>query len=243
MFKAGDARDSMTLATRNLAKGRILEKWSIDRPPVKGIEFDEWVDAEAAELDVKRDFILKALDEGAESFIHAANVAMMPAAQRIANLYGATLEKAMITLRDGMDAVRVHVTKDGTPIEVADTPSRIAAVKEVLKVHGAYAPEKTEIYSQTLNVTATIDQLREESEFIQRELQRIGRGKATSATAAGDQPPVEVPTGVEGQVLLVDAMHGDGRQPGQPESVQAVPAAELHEAAARPARRRARRPN
>jgi len=125
---------------------------------------------------------------------------------------------------------------------VADTPPRIPAGKEVLKIHGAYAPEKTEVYSQTLNVTATIDQLREESDFIQRELQRIGRGKATAASATGNQPPVEVPTGIEGQVLLVDQLHGDGGQPAEAGGipVQAIPTEGVHKTPTRSSRRRTR---
>lgn len=243
MFKAGDARDLMSSATRKLTKGRILEKWSQDRPPVRGIEFESWVDDQAAELDVKRDFILKTLDEGADSFIHAANGAMVPRAQRIADLYGANLEAAMVTLREGMQAMKGHLTKEGEVVYSEDWASRLTAADKVLKVHGGYAPEKTEVYSQTLNVTATIDQLVNESDFIQRELQRISRGKTAALAATGDQPPVEVPTGVTGQVLLVDSMYGDGGQPGRGAPVQAVPTASLHEASARPNRRRARGAN
>lgn len=243
MFKAGDARDRMSTTEKTLMRVRVTEQWDQERPPSHGLEFEAWVTARAEEFEVKPDYIKKILLENAQDVIHAVQSAMVPISQSKAKFWEAGLDEAMVVLRDSMRADRTILTKDGTPIVVPDHPTRVMGAKEVIKIFGGYAPERTESVSAIFNFSTSGDTDRDDEEYERnkREVERIRRARAEILSQeCGVGTSTEVQTGATGQTLLVDPMYGNGRQPGRAQSVQAIPSPLLHQAVTRPARRRAR---
>lgn len=200
--------------SKALTKKEILSKWERDTPPTHGVEFNTWVSEAALEFDVREDFVRQCLWESYQAFLFATESSMRPEAQRQADFIGASVQMALQTLRDGMTATKKRpVVVNGAVeiVEVDDWPTRLVAADKTIKIHGAYAPEKTEVTSHSLNINVSLSEMMEESKLLEREIKRIESVRARAAAAQGRVELIDASaTGPERPLLLDDPLHKDG---------------------------------
>lgn len=184
-------------------------------------ELDEWCD-ENAERYERTPAKLKAwIADCAANEFSRAKLDSATESQKVGRLVGATVPKALQTLVDGLSAERVKVLVDRNGKRVgeersADHEARISSAKEILKVMGAYAPEKVELFNGHLDefTRLTDEELRRQ---IAAERTKHGKGTGTE-TVEG----VNGASGGEGLSLLPDGSDVDEGRAGRSDALQAI---------------------
>lgn len=123
-------------------------------------------------------------------------------AQNIASLVGATIAEAVRTLGRNLKAhnVKVITDRDGNVVERVYTPNHEAqnsAAEKILKIHGAFAPEK-----HSVDVRAANDPSVMSDEQLDAELERFQGAKSQRSTVTEGTAHPALP---EGSTLLVNA--------------------------------------
>lgn len=179
-------------------------------------QLDEWCEANAGRFEADRLKLRRWIIDETANELSRVKLESSTDAQKIAQLVGATLPKALRTLVKGLSAVktRVLVDRSGKRTGLEQTPdneARISAAKEILKVVGGYAPEKLEVLAGPLDEFAALT-----DEQLKRELAKYRK-------SAG----VETPTGINGaesgtgHTLLAPECDVLERRAGRRKSLQA----------------------
>lgn len=127
---------------------RLYEEFCASKTLMK--DAGPWVEAKARELGVPQRRIRGYLARERDMELSQIRDAGATHAQRVANLLGATIAKALKTLSKTMDATvtKKHFAANGDLVdewEVPDWNARRGAAADVIKVQGGFAPDKLEI--------------------------------------------------------------------------------------------------
>lgn len=125
-----------------------------------------WAEDKAALFGVSAQSILRRMAALQEEEIILRRIADHTEYQRIAALVGATTAKALATLAKQLKARTTKWDKENNRFDLTDNAARIAAAAQILKVHGAYAPDKSQVTIKDERDPAnmTEEQLQEELE-------------------------------------------------------------------------------
>lgn len=138
-------------------KAFVLQMYATERQK-KDFDFEEFCNTNADLLNVSVASVRRAISQQQAQFDVQLRQATRTQAQIIAETMGATVQRAMAALEDGLTANKekliVH-KETGEPIRdpntgefiysaTADHPTRVRAAAEILKVWGSYAPKQVE---------------------------------------------------------------------------------------------------
>ena len=221
----------------------VWERYERDHP-APGREYNVWVARLREETGIPEATIRQVVGEGAGAMLNAINERVQTYAQQIADLIGADLVSGLACLRDALNATKKKVLLDhaGRPklidpspegpgmvpeniiyLEVPDWPSRLSAVRTLIEVHGARAPQQIEVDQKvvTLDLTpsAALAELTRLSESIPRLQAALAAGREGSPRLIGSGTAAAVPASRTRRALLVNRMHGDEGRAGQDQSV------------------------
>ena len=240
----------MSAANEKLIQASVIDRYTQDNPKA-GPQFSAWVDEVAEELGITGFRVRGYVHEFTQGYLDAIDRYSQTQAQRVAELYGATLSLAMSQLHEGLTATKRRALVIGKGedarveyYEVPDWPSRATCIKMAIGVHGAEAPKQLEIHSRNENYNVSDMELALKLEELRGQiaayLPRAGGNTSQVAGGGAHQQHIEGQAGAEGLLLLDDGMHQDGGRAsgGRGGPIQAVPEATLHsKSRRRPAKR------
>ena len=211
----------------------VWERYERDQPQ-PGRRLNEWIARLNEETGVSESMIRAIIGQGAGAMLNAINERVQTYAQQIADIIGADLVSGLACLREALSATKKKVLlgHDGRPklvdpspegpgmvpenmiyLEVPDWPSRLSAVRTLIEVHGARAPQQIEVEQKitTLDLTpsAALAELARLSAAIPRLQAALAAGREGIPRAIGSGTTVAVPVSRPRRPLLADGMHGD----------------------------------
>lgn len=199
-----------------LAKKEAYDAWKAS--DYARSELDEWCEENCAKYEVEAPKLRAWIVDAAANDLARAKLDGATDAQKTAHLVGATLPKALGTLVSGLSAERVKVLVDRNGKRVGeerapDNEARISAAKEILKVLGAYAPEKVELFNGHLDEFTRLS-----DEELRRQI-----SEARKRTGTGDAAGIDGSKSEEGLSVLAPERDLLERRTGRVESVQTFP--------------------
>jgi hypothetical protein len=156
----------------------IWERYEQDRPR-PGRDYTAWVARMSEESATSATVIRRIVGEGAGAMLNAIDNRIQTYAQKIAEIMGADLVAALDVLREALSATKkkVLLDKQGRPklidvrpeeeggpgflpenmiyVETPDWPSRLSAIRTMVEIHGARAPQQFEINQKTVTLDLT----------------------------------------------------------------------------------------
>jgi len=153
-----------------VVQSQVLQRYYAERPKNKR-EIEAFIHKTATELEIRPKTVERYVVDEEAAVIRQIEAQKVTAAQQIADLIGASQAKAIRKLNTLMDAKKRRIMKDSHGNAVReydpetkeftgkvvyetsdDNPTQLAAVREVLKIHGSYAPEEINVTSTSTNL-------------------------------------------------------------------------------------------
>lgn len=198
---------------------QVLEDFGNDNP--KPRDYDDWCRRESERVVAPERVVRNIIAKKIESFEIQVGAQRSTSAQKVADAIGASTARALRTILDALSANRKIVKGDAEKgfqeWDVPDWNARLEAADKILKVRGAYAPEKMEV---SIDEYGSLS----DDELNLRIAQCVAvydsfRKIRTSGDASGAEGKV-----VSGRSVLLDD-GGDANQgrARSPESIQAIP--------------------
>lgn len=191
-----------------------------EQRPKAGPETVMWVEAMAEETGTSTQMVRKIIAEGASSFLLAFSARAQTHAQQVAEMLGSNLVAAFDMLREALQATKkkVLLDKSGRPrllndisvamggpgfvpdnmiyIELPDWHARLSAIRTIVEVFGARAPQQIEVNSKSVVLNLSAKDAMAELQRLHAELPRLQQAYAAFAEAdSGAIGPGEGATG------------------------------------------------
>lgn len=150
----------------------VWKRYQRDQPK-PGHEFNAWAHTFSEESGIPAGTIRFVVSRGSAAMLNAMSERLQTTAQQVADMMGADLVAALDVLRDAMTASNKKLVKDSKsrPVlidpegshtaenfmytETPDWQTRLSAVRSLIEIHGARAPQQYEIEQKTITLDLT----------------------------------------------------------------------------------------
>lgn len=213
-------------------RSAILASFHAAQIPPHGPAYHDWLVRAADELACSQPQCRRVIAEYQGQLQSGVGQSVGTMAQQIADMMGATMVQAFAVLEKGLLAEDVSYLRDGAGNLVKEDghyvkirkplwATRLKAVENTLKVHGAFAPQQVNVNELKIIANITDGELFNRIDALQRNLAiltrdtaaALGGTRSLSAGSAGEK-------GDSGQVVLADRVYEDEGRTGSDEPLQ-----------------------